>query len=507
MQIPDADRITRREAPERSDARFFLNPYHFVSAPPRGGRPALGDHAPASHGVAEPGMYAARVPIVLTTRTPLLVPDQPRGYSKGKGPRVLRTRVDRAGQAVLSGSTVKGMLRAAYEAITNSRYGVFDPRHAEIGSIRVDRTRRYFTHSPKELTPLSLLPATQWDGLSPADRVFGWVLDRDTSDAVSNTRGRREKTAVKGHLRVTAPQVLDAPDGQSVQELVDSGESKPLGLSILNTPKPTQYRFYTLDGTGNPISRAPKSELGGFRRGDQLRGRKFYLPHADVFDDNRGSRSYWMSRDPFHPVKVNGRQRYPEHVTVVDDKPEVSIAVKNWVPAGTTFGAELFIDNVSVSELGALLWLLALPEQSVFTMGLGKPLGFGAVRVDADWDHVQISTPDEIRQRYRSLAAAARQLSTGAGGNKEIAQKSISHFDQMLRQDEQLKTVRAEFLDATMGYSGLPVHYPRVFGENNSTEPRPNTYEWWMKNEKKDKRALPRMLPSKIPWLPYLHRR
>ena len=46
------------------------------------------------------------------------------------------------------------------------------------------------------------------------------------------------------------------------------------------------------------------------------------------------------------------------------------------------FGFDLHVTNLSRVELGALLWLLALPSDHFHRLGGGKPLGFGSVRLE-----------------------------------------------------------------------------------------------------------------------------
>ncbi len=698
----------------------FINPYNFISTPPRtvDSTHALGDRPSPSHGTFAPGLYSARIPIRLTTRSPLLIPDQPRARRSEGRPTTLSTRLDSEGGALLNGSTVKGLIRAAFEAITNSRYGLFDERHALPGAIRTDperalslspavireirqsptgepvaiadrvkslrpvgyavdplpavwlpidevgcpfsrtlpletptldrlevyawihlqrhpsrkfymwrvsdlaltedklptvpqpprdaswtedckpvrvkgivhwtdgqfngkhderlvvtrlvdddrefasletepvligpaamrewsatlesyarahdgdserersrlatyirdssrwaltpgRTlhlrcneqhratkvspamigRDVFPLAPREVADPDHLPARTAAELSAADRVFGWVADK---------RDKREAAAVKGHLRVTAPRVVES-DSQSVTP-TPNGE---LWLTTLNGPKSSQYRFYAIGES--PLKKSARDVNDGYVTGNRLRGRKVYLPHVDTIGP--GAHSYWRAGNPAHSVRVNnGRSRYPEFVAVDRSKPKVSVQIKDWIPAGTVFTSEIFVDNLTETELGALLWLLAVPEPGVFTMGLGKPLGFGATRVEADWDEVFIYDHQQLRSRYTSLTTAAAQSRSHAG-SAQRAQQLVNDFDSLLSSDPAMATVRAEVLNSLFGYAGYPVHYPRVIGENknNPSAPRRNGYEWWVANERAENRhALPRISDGTPPTLPYL---
>lgn len=80
-----------------------------------------------------------------------------------------------------------------------------------------------------------LLPATDYDKLSPADRVFGWV----SHDADQRNMGQR--VAYRGRVRFSHAQVVDADGNRARPEKLGV-----MALSILSTPKPTTTRFNTL---------------------------------------------------------------------------------------------------------------------------------------------------------------------------------------------------------------------------------------------------------------------
>ncbi len=110
----------------------FHNPYNFVPAPPRKPDHAeLGDHAPAGHHRYLEDRYSGRLTVELTTETPLLLPDTARLQEEKDGtaaghktfPVLCDPRCPQ--KPYLSPTAVRGMLRAAYEAVTNSRFGVF----------------------------------------------------------------------------------------------------------------------------------------------------------------------------------------------------------------------------------------------------------------------------------------------------------------------------------------------------------------------------------------------
>jgi CRISPR-associated protein (TIGR03986 family) len=113
-------------AGERPRAERFRNPYNFVPAPPRetdSGLP-LGDRVPARHDRYQDDLWSGRLSVTLTTETPLLVLDLACGNDDGHKKYAPRIGLD--GTPYLPPTSLKGMLRSAYEAVTNSRFGVFE---------------------------------------------------------------------------------------------------------------------------------------------------------------------------------------------------------------------------------------------------------------------------------------------------------------------------------------------------------------------------------------------
>ncbi len=102
----------------------FENPYNFVPAPPRDTSAAeFGDHKPTGHHRYHAGLWSGKINVKLTTVTPLLIPDQ--GTTKN-GHKIFGIRKNVNGEPYLPPTGIKGVLRAAFEAVTNSRMGVLD---------------------------------------------------------------------------------------------------------------------------------------------------------------------------------------------------------------------------------------------------------------------------------------------------------------------------------------------------------------------------------------------
>jgi CRISPR-associated protein (TIGR03986 family) len=115
-------------------AAFFVNPYTFLPFPPRPSEgSAFCDAAPASHAWSAPDCFAARLTVKLHVVTPLLLADAARAVTLGEGPsahKVMPLRRLPDGTPLIAPTSVKGMLRAAFEAVTNSRL-LFAGGHVE----------------------------------------------------------------------------------------------------------------------------------------------------------------------------------------------------------------------------------------------------------------------------------------------------------------------------------------------------------------------------------------
>ncbi len=133
---------SRRRAEAESPSKVpvqgdFRNPYNFIPAPPRNPTDAsLGDVQPVDQDRFLPERYTGVIRVRMTANTPLLLPD-PEGVSENQdGHKTYPLRVDSKGLPAVPSSSVRGMLRSAYEAITNSRFYRFP--HGERLAFRME---------------------------------------------------------------------------------------------------------------------------------------------------------------------------------------------------------------------------------------------------------------------------------------------------------------------------------------------------------------------------------
>jgi len=129
-----------RQPDRRTLLGDFHNPYNFIPAPPRRiDNPELGDLTyrelkgydsfPVGHDRYVPELWSGRIAVKLTTQTPLLIPDagQSELYEndKKRDHKIFPVRLGADDQPYLPTTSIKGMLRSAYEAVTNSRFTIF----------------------------------------------------------------------------------------------------------------------------------------------------------------------------------------------------------------------------------------------------------------------------------------------------------------------------------------------------------------------------------------------
>ena len=149
---------TAQEAVESSPSSaethdYFYNPYTFVPSPPRQSIKTgefAGDFDPLecglSHDSLKPDLWTGHLPIKLTTVTPLVLPKtdgEDRSSTEHHTYDVLNH---------LPESSLRGMLRSAYEVVTNSRYGCF--KNDERLPYRLGKEKTKYEKSPKRSSRL-----------------------------------------------------------------------------------------------------------------------------------------------------------------------------------------------------------------------------------------------------------------------------------------------------------------------------------------------------------------
>jgi CRISPR-associated protein (TIGR03986 family) len=292
-----------------------------------------------------------------------------------------------------------------------------------------------------------LAPANDRKKLSPADRVFGWV-------------SQESQGAYRGHVRIGHIRAVSA---------AISTFDSPRILPILGAPKPQQGRFYVArDNSGAAQESGLSRESAGYNNANKrLRGRKVY-PH------HRNTNGSGMSESQIDQTKQNR-------------------SVREQVNPDSVFEFDIHFHNLSAVELGALKWLLELPPDHFHRLGLGKPLGYGSVRLDLT--AACIHSGGQMKKAYESLEAPERC-------EIDIVNMFVAAVESAYKKPFNEVSFIAAFLRAAEGFGdGLPVHYPRTRLQPQTGDGS-ESYEWFVANDKSDRHALPDL--ANDAGLPYL---
>ncbi|MBD2028256.1 TIGR03986 family CRISPR-associated RAMP protein [Leptolyngbya sp. FACHB-711] len=348
--------------------------------------------------------------------------------------------------------------------------------------IPVTISRRLYKKSPEKLLPSSLEPAASINHFSPADRVFGWVKQgSDRNDP---------RSSYKGNLRISTVECV-TPD--AIERFPGHG----LPLAILGEPKPQQTRFYAAtDKLGSPLAEGANKEEGYQDETKGLRGRKVYPHHCAL------PTGYWD--DPMNPAQKFPNDYYREYRQLEgeDQISDQNRSIQEWIKPGTQFKFEMNVTNLSNVELGALLWLLDLPDEHFHRLGGGKPLGFGSIQLKIDWEHTDLRIGSQWKEFYRSLLPVQQTLSQSQEC-KQAFQKAI--VEAYSNEFERVSFIAA-FLRCAKGFEdSLPIHYPRLQQKPTSEG---KVFGWFIANERTGKNGgrklpLPHLIDdSGLPFMP-----
>lgn len=253
-------------------------------------------------------------------------------------------------------------------------------------------------------------------GIDIAEALFGFSLDDDAfkneqahkGNAVPRQGNRRRSYASRVHFTAAWQTEIEKPPTSVTY------------LPILSSPKPAANYYLVQRHAG-------------------LREAISYC--SDTTSNRiRGSKLYWT------------REGDPESVSVDDIKfPTQHTCVKP-APAGREFKCRMYFENLNETELGAFAWVFALPEGCGLKLGMGKPYGYGAVRVEATLHE------DQVADRYDKLFEDdAWYEPVKTRDVKELATKFELNIAQSLNLNGKFRDeYRIECLLRMLDLSGMP---------------------------------------------------
>ncbi|MGA9099646.1 MAG: TIGR03986 family CRISPR-associated RAMP protein, partial [Methanotrichaceae archaeon] len=204
-----------------------------------------------------------------------------------------------------------------------------------------------YLRSPSDYMPKSLHDDEQID-LSEA--LFGYV---------GKAKSERKPVACAGRVFFGDAHLESAKDGIWLSE-------NSINPKILASPKPTTFQHYLVQDKSKGHDPDVKQQLAHYATPTQetaVRGHKLYWHRDNV-----------------------GLDEIKERTEKVDKAPKQYTRIKP-VKAAVTFRFRIYFENLRHFELGALLWALTLPGEAdkdyCHSLGMGKPLGLGAVKISS----------------------------------------------------------------------------------------------------------------------------
>lgn len=164
---------------------------------------------------------------------------------------------------------------------------------------------------------------------------------------------------------------------------------------ILLGPKPTSFQLYLEQDSTN------RKKLKHYNSETWIRGNKFYW---------HKSGDTWKKDEP---NKFN---------------PKIETKIKAVKPS-TKFNSRIRFENLSKNELGALLFVLRLPNGCAHKIGMGKPLGLGTIRINFK---TYIS---DRKARYSTLFDNCDWSLAEAEMNDKDADEKITAFENHILQN------------------------------------------------------------------------
>lgn len=232
---------------------------------------------------------------------------------------------------------------------------------------------------PYRYSPQGLLHPVHKDEnrIDLAEAMFGKVRAKETGHA--------------GRIFVGDARMLP---GQANPWLPDGEITIP---QILSGPKPTTFQHYLTQPQPDVAQGKGLETYNSSPKNTTLRGYKLYWHKGDV-----------------------RKEAVVDNLSAEEQKKDTQHTKMKPIRSGVQFSFRVHFENLLAAELGLLWWALALPGQGDYChkLGMGKPLGLGAVKLSPALHLVQPA------KRYQSfLAPSEEALSTGEAAEDIVNQR------------------------------------------------------------------------------------
>ena len=216
------------------------------------------------------------------------------------------------------------------------------------------------------------------DRIDLADAIFGFLRlkkDKTERDTTDNTKAKREQSRA-GRIFVSDAHYKPEKDAQSKANKDDIWlTDDTIRPQILASPKPTTFQHYLVQPEDTHAVKSKLKHYGEPITKTVIRGHKLYW--------HKGNVSQKEIKADITEAEIEQKQSQYTEI-----KP---------IKAGVSFEFKINFENLSNVELGALLWILTLAgddseklkaieldgkEKYRLSLGMGKPLGMGAVAIE-----------------------------------------------------------------------------------------------------------------------------
>lgn len=314
-------------------------------------------------------------------------------------------------------------------------------------------------------------PPHSLDTATPGDTLWGFVPpNNDNNDTL--TGGLRGRITIKAARYEDSS--LSSTDAASRLLKIH----QPPYFITLASPKPRAGVPYLRNQDGRNV----ENRLHGEQR-------KNPIPREHTF---------LRGQTLIRKVYPTHQQLIKEQEVIPESSPNIAMASKiiSWIKPGAKFRSRIHFTNLSNRELAILLWLLqpkrltkgkGATTEGYHHIGFGKPLGMGAVRVEATLCHVL--TGNQLAAQYKTLTDISEFFNQNVQTNGDKKRRAFDipgYIDRHLPDDFDQSLPVTCFKKQAYGWNDdIPVSYPtdrQKSSQSNSISDNP-TLLWFRKRE------------------------
>ncbi|WP_242054676.1 TIGR03986 family CRISPR-associated RAMP protein [Nostoc sp. FACHB-190] len=254
------------------------------------------------------------------------------------------------------------------------------------------------------------------DKIDLADAIFGFVRRKNENKEQGSDKNKKEKREKSRAGRIFFSDAQYKSEENGIWLTDDT-----ITPQILATPKPTTFQHYLV------------------QKSHEKKSLKHYASQPNQDTVIRGHKLYW------HKGNV-GIDRIKTKATEAEikDKQSQYTEIKP-IQSGVSFEFTIYFENLSDVELGALLWVLTLSVEDVekvkllgldskekyrLSLGMGKPLGMGAVMIEKYELSLNERYRNEPKQRYTQLFDDNNWLSGDRPATYDEHKEFIQKFEE-----------------------------------------------------------------------------